>query len=83
MEEAQRSSETSVLTRATLRNLPEDIILHSHRRENIKSFILAYIFIYFQNNFCSQDWKFFFGLSYFCAVPILYLSKSHTQTACR
>jgi hypothetical protein len=37
MMEALRSSETSVLTRAKLRNISEAGILHSRRRENLKS----------------------------------------------
>jgi hypothetical protein len=36
---ALNSSKTSVIARATLRNIPEDGNLHSRRREYLKSYI--------------------------------------------
>jgi hypothetical protein len=39
MMKAIRSSETSVIIRATLRYIQEDGILHRHRRENLKSYV--------------------------------------------
>jgi carbonic anhydrase/acetyltransferase-like protein (isoleucine patch superfamily) len=45
MFEALSSCETSVLTIATRRNIQEDAILHSHRRENVKSHIQKVVFL--------------------------------------
>jgi hypothetical protein len=44
MMEALSSSETAVLTRATWRNIPEDVILHSHNSENLKSYTFEVMF---------------------------------------
>jgi hypothetical protein len=45
MMEALRSSEPPALTRATRRNIPKDDILHSHRRENLKSYTIAMLLL--------------------------------------
>jgi hypothetical protein len=46
--DAISSSETSVNTRSTQRHIPEDDILHSHRCESLKSYIVKFVFaVYF------------------------------------
>jgi hypothetical protein len=45
MMEAIHSPETSILTGATLRHIPEDGILDSHRRANLKSYMSETLFV--------------------------------------
>jgi hypothetical protein len=45
MMEALHSSGTPVFTKATWRNTPENSILYSHRREDLKSYIVSWWFI--------------------------------------
>jgi hypothetical protein len=44
----RRSSETSLYTRLIWRHIPQDDILHNHRRENLKSYKCF--------NFCMQGY---------------------------
>jgi hypothetical protein len=52
MTEAIRSSETYILIRARHHNVPESDILHSHRRENLKSKKYFSIVTFSSNSFC-------------------------------
>jgi hypothetical protein len=69
MMEAIRSPETSVLTRATRRNISEDGILFSHRRENLKSY--KQIYFSFQEVAVSQNLAQAHVIYLFMNTPVL------------
>jgi hypothetical protein len=52
MMEAIHPSETLVLTKATWCIIPEDGILHSYHRENLRSYILGISFEIFEAVIC-------------------------------
>jgi hypothetical protein len=52
-----RVTTTSVLTRPTRRNIPEGGILHSHRRENLKSYITNILSFLFWKDRKNVNWS--------------------------
>jgi hypothetical protein len=75
MSQAIRFFETSVLTGDTQRNMPENGILHSHRRETLKSHI-SNIFsknfpTFTQTVLLNQSWH-FTDNGWLCWLPDLY-----------
>jgi hypothetical protein len=54
MKEAPGSSETSVLARTTRHNITEGTILHSHRRENLKSYTILKLVLHCRSLECNR-----------------------------
>jgi hypothetical protein len=54
--EARCSSETLVYNKLTRRHIPENGILHSHRRENLKSYVTIHVHSLSQSTFHFHVW---------------------------
>jgi hypothetical protein len=59
-----------VLSRATRRNIPEDAILHSHRREILKSYKVLQLFIDFKKAHDSVRWEVLYNILIEFGIPL-------------
>jgi hypothetical protein len=82
---ALSSSKTSVLIKATWRNIPEDGILHSYCRENLKSYIklnfsdqiqlMSEKQFSYQNSLAMKMWS-YLNLSCKCKTLVLHIPQT-------
>jgi hypothetical protein len=74
--EAIPSSGTLAHTKSTLRRIPEDGILHSHRRESLKSYKVLGVLVSLEMRNLFSPWKHIFIFKYINPLKTKYVLSS-------